>query len=138
MSAGWRNKWRNVPSWFCFSTLSCAPHDITESSSNFPFKTFISMRSGRGSQFRVIILFIIETGQPWAWIWGNTNRIRTISLKLDCPRLTKLYGHSAFEFFIRTVIQWGCGDYVLRLWMDPLGLNSDLITYQLCVFDPFT
>ena len=102
-----------------------------ESSSNFPFYIFRVMRSERGSQCRVILLFFIKTGSPWSWEGVINNHIGTASIKQHCPRQTKPYGHPTFACFIRRVIQCSFGDYVLSLWVDLLGLTSNLVTYKL-------
>ena len=129
-SAGWRNRWRNDPSWFHPSVLAWAPHNLKESSPNFPFESFGIMRSERASQCRVILLFIIKTGPPWSWEGTINNHIGTTSIKKHCPRQIKLYGHPTFACFIRRVIRYSFGDYVLQV--DLLGLNSNLVTYNLC------
>ena len=59
------------------------------------------MRYERGSQCRVILLFIIKTGSPWSWEGVINNHIGTTSIKQHCPRQTKLYGHPTFACFIR-------------------------------------
>lgn len=99
----WMEKCSQVSHLF---TLSCAPHDLIESNSNFPFQTFRISRSIRAPNAGVSYQLLSKTERLQSWNHVRTdNHVRMASINQDCPRQTRLYDHPIFEVFIRKVIQ---------------------------------